>query len=117
MCFVGRSLDIALSNKQLDVVKGRVREYRQNVDTYHELWFKKCTELAADLKTTLTMPRRANLSTNRDHPADTIEEFYKRSFTIPMLGKLIISNDFSWRLREDYFHNIAEGFILVELTL
>ena len=79
---LGRDIDVAMADKEIDMVKDRLKLYREQVEEFHEKWHKEAKLLALKINIEESMPRtkRANC------PASAPSEYYLRTLTIPMLG-------------------------------
>ena len=87
---LGRSLDIALSNTEVGVVKQKISTYRSSVDVYHDIWYAQCQELAEQLGVEITMPRRcARQSMRSNTPSADARDYFRRVITVPVLGMML----------------------------
>lgn len=87
LCFLGRSLDIALAKSEIDLVRQKLLEYRERVDTYHTAWYEEALSLAVSLDITESKPRTCARMQHRSNiPAEDPSTYYKRVVTIPTLG-------------------------------
>ena len=84
-----KSIDII---KGLDLIKTLLSVFvlaRNNVDDYHNEWYAKAIELANIKHVSEVKPRVCKIMTHKEnYPSDTISDFYKRSFTIPLLEEV-----------------------------
>ena len=87
-----------LTSKKNDIADGvdmitslinRVSIIRENVEEYHDEWFKEACLIANRLHIPISKPRTNKRQIFRDnHSADTIISFYRVSLTIPLLDTL-----------------------------
>ena len=93
MCYTysGRSIDIALATKEVEVVTNRFMEYRSANDKFHEVWMNQAEELAKSLGITPTTPRISSKQLYRSNmPSESISQYYQRVISIPMLGMVYV---------------------------
>lgn len=85
-----RSLDIGLAFQQVSLVKSCLQDCRKEVEEFHSKCFDQATRLAVELDIPVTKPRTCKRQTKRDNmPAETIEDYFRMSITIPFLDHLI----------------------------
>jgi hypothetical protein len=85
--YLGRCIDVAYAQSQVESVIDKLKLFRNSVDTYHEEWFAQALLLAERLGVQACIPRRAARQVNRNNmPAETESDYYKLVITIPMLG-------------------------------
>ncbi|KAH3864340.1 52 kDa repressor of the inhibitor of the protein kinase-like [Dreissena polymorpha] len=86
----GRSVDVVKAMLEVSVVQDAIQDIRTNIDTYHELWFKETTTIAAKLDVQPSKPRTCGRQTKRDNiEAGTPEDYYKRNMTIPFVDSFL----------------------------
>ena len=86
--FLGRALDVAQAGDSIATTKTKVRTFRENVDRYHSIWYKKAVEVAEGLGVQPVAPRVTSRQRNRTNVvASDPEEYYRRALTIPLLGR------------------------------
>lgn len=77
-----------MAQSEINAVKNTLTQYRQNVDSFHSLWFSAAVTLADEVGISQSMPRICNTQANRTNvPYKDPEEYYRRALTIPFLGK------------------------------
>ena len=92
-------LDISAVYEAVDNNLRTLKEARQDVDKKHKEWYHHAKLLAIENNIPITMPRTAPIQRHREnHEADTIEEYYRRSLTIPFLDTIITELEERFRL-------------------
>ena len=62
-----------------------------NIDRYHQKWYQKAVDIGKTIGSDPKMPRLAGLSKHRDNtPANSAEEYFRRSITLPCLNEVSI---------------------------
>ena len=92
-------ISISLQSNTQDVMKAMtevqnviqaLQEQRDNVDDFHTRIYGAMVAMADSVNVQPTAPRRVNRQRHRANaPAGTVEEYYKRNVTIPVLDELI----------------------------
>lgn len=80
-------MDVANASAAIDKVTAKLDMYRENVDQLHPIWFESCKTLADSCGVEEVLPRRVGRQANRDNTPGSPREFFKRTVTIPVLGK------------------------------
>ena len=86
-----RSTDICTAYREASIVMRVLTDVRENVNQNHNQWYKSAVDLSAQINgSPPSMPRRCGRQSQRDNvPAQTPEEYYKRSLTIPFLDHML----------------------------
>ena len=86
-----RSTDICTAYREASIVMRVLTDVRENVNQNHNQWYKSAVDLSAQInRSPPSMPRRCGRQSQRDNvPAQTPEEYYKRSLTIPFLDHML----------------------------
>ncbi|XP_062504805.1 52 kDa repressor of the inhibitor of the protein kinase-like [Corticium candelabrum] len=78
------------ANRSVDDVRTALEKVLSRVSGDFSSWYKKASEIAAAVKVDPSLPRVCNRQRNRDNvPAETPEEYYRRSLGIPYLEELV----------------------------
>lgn len=86
-CLTGRSIDIAFARNSIDEVYKTLKGYREDMDSYHKLWYQEAKELAVKLGVDEKVPRVCSRQTSRsNYRAESPEAYYRQAITIPTLG-------------------------------
>ncbi|XP_074658629.1 52 kDa repressor of the inhibitor of the protein kinase-like [Tubulanus polymorphus] len=86
----GRSEDILSAYNSIEIVKATIKSVRSDINAVFSSWFEEITNLAAQNGIAPSKPRTCNRQTQRgNYPADTPEEYYRRSLVIPYIDGLI----------------------------
>ena len=87
------ALDVFASFNLIEAVKAELQFNRDHVDTYHAgIWATMMKTNDALELSSPRIPRRARLQQHRDNtPADTVETYYRRTVTTPLLDRMIVS--------------------------
>ena len=86
----GRAQDVIRAYRSVDDVRTALEELRSRVSGDFSSWYKEACEIAAAVKVDPSLPRVCNRQRNRDNaPAETPEEYYRRSLGIPYLEELV----------------------------
>ena len=80
--------DIVRGGNHVKITHKRVKEIRQDVDKHHATWFSESTVMAEKVGEEPRIPRRCARQIQRNVPATTPSEYYKRAISIPMLDHL-----------------------------
>ena len=84
-----RALDILQAMDHIATLKQVLTDARSGIDEQFHLIFINASRCASKHSVAITMPRRCGRQTAREnHPGDTAEEYYRRSFAIPFLDHL-----------------------------
>ncbi|XP_057316227.1 52 kDa repressor of the inhibitor of the protein kinase-like [Hydractinia symbiolongicarpus] len=84
-----RANDIMDGIHMIDALKSRTTMVRNNIDYYHEKWYKEASDLAKELHVTEASPRTSGITLFRSNtPSENPSDHYKRNITIPMLDHL-----------------------------
>ena len=84
---LGRAIDVSSAASEVNAVKRRLHEYRENVDICHDDWYAEALLLAKKVNVQELMPRNCSRMTHRSNvDAESASTYYKRTITIPMLG-------------------------------
>lgn len=80
-------MDIVSATDMIGGCERTLRNFRSDVEKYHADWFQMACNLASGLNTEPSIPRVCGRQTHRNnHPAESPEQYYKRTITIPFLG-------------------------------
>lgn len=110
-----RRLDVVKALKNVSLVKSSIQECRDSIDDSHGDWYREAVTLAEEFDIPITKPRTCRRQTQRNNiPADTPEDYYKKSISIPMLDHLLeeMKTRFS-----DLHQRAALGLMLVPTEL
>ena len=97
---VVRGLSVSLQSTALDITKAygyvsetveNLEDLRMNVVVNNTTWFEEAQKMSEGVGAECpSIPRRCGTQRNRDnHPADSAEEYFRRTITIPFLDHLI----------------------------
>ena len=109
-------LDICEAYRYVQQTKQSLQHIRDNIDDLHLQWFKlaraTCEAVEGDIP---AVPRCCGRQRGRDNvPAHELEEYFKRSVTIPFLDHLV--NELKQRFRSDQ-QCVVQGFILIPAVM
>lgn len=63
---------------------------RENIDVHHRQWYEEASDMALKVGTNPSMPRIVGRQTQLSNVvADSPEEYYRRSVTIPFVDHLL----------------------------
>ena len=86
----GRSIELMEAYQSVAVVTETIEKVRLQVEEYHGLWFKDIEKMAEKLSVEVKVPRLCGRQINRSNvPADSPEEYFRKSITIPFLDHMI----------------------------
>ena len=81
--------DLLQAVKHVSVLKQVITDARADVDRQYHSLFLNASKCAEQYDVSVNPPRRCQRQTAREnHPADTTEEYYRRSLAIPFLDHL-----------------------------
>ena len=106
--------DIVRGWNHVKITHKRVKEIRQDVDKHHATWFSESTVMAEKVGEEPRIPRRFARQIQRNVPATTPSEYYKRAISIPMLDHL--ESEINSRFTE-LQRTAAKGISIVPATL
>ena len=86
-----RSMDICTAYREANTVRTVLTEIRDNIDQHHKAWYETAVELSEKIHGSApSIPRRCSRQTQRANvPAETPEEFYRRSLTVSFIDHMI----------------------------
>ena len=86
-----QSIDICTAYREANVVKSVLTDVRKNINQNNNRWYNLAVQLSARVNgNSPSIPRRCSRQTQRDNvPAETPEEYYRRSLTIPFLDHIL----------------------------
>ena len=85
-----KTLDISSVYDAVDNVIAALGDCHTNVERKHVEWFGYAASLASDLDVAITKPRVVKKQVYREnHQSSSIEEYYRRSLTVPFLSGVI----------------------------
>lgn len=90
MCLqiAGRTIDLAQSDEEVKKVKLTIRRYRDEVDVYHDAWYKKAVGLATQLGIEPMIPRMYGRQAHRNNvPVTDVSNYFKHAITLHLLDK------------------------------
>ena len=87
-----RARDVVDAYKKIANISNCFQGLRENIDAvFSGTWFQEDSDVAESFGTTITMLRSSDRQTLREnHPADTAEEYYRRSVAVPFLDHLVL---------------------------
>ena len=86
----GAHIDIIEGLKQVDIMMKSLNTARNLIDSYHEIWFQKATEIANEVGAPITNRRICRRQVNRSNiPAESVNDYFKRNVSIKFLDHLI----------------------------
>ena len=81
--------DIVAGLHLIQSLKNLFVAMRNEIDQYHDRWYKKVIELANKVDVIESKPRTCGRQVHRGNaPATSISEYYKRNITIPLIDHL-----------------------------
>ncbi|XP_057291325.1 52 kDa repressor of the inhibitor of the protein kinase-like [Hydractinia symbiolongicarpus] len=84
-----KSIDIMDSIDLIKTLQNVLRQTRNNVDHFHDLWYKETLSLCAKVGIEEEKKRTVGRQINRDnHPFTCMSDFYKKAVTNPLLDHL-----------------------------
>ena len=85
-----RDMDIYFALKMIDEVISNILALRSNIDETFEVWYKQVQTLADAIGSVEETPRRTKAQRFRSNvPAESPQEYYKRSVLIPFIDELL----------------------------
>uniref|UniRef100_A0A8D8ZFX7 52 kDa repressor of the inhibitor of the protein kinase n=1 Tax=Cacopsylla melanoneura TaxID=428564 RepID=A0A8D8ZFX7_9HEMI len=87
-----KSLDLLNCTDHVNTISSLIKEHRENVDDTAKGIMFEVNEIADQLNITIAAPRTSKTQTHRTNtPANSTDEYFKRSIIIPYLDSLIMS--------------------------
>ena len=84
-----REIDIVKGYAEIERIVATVVSTREKIDEKHREWYEEAERFAASVNTSPSMPRTCLRQLLRDNqPADTPEDYYRRTVSIPFLDHL-----------------------------
>lgn len=78
--------------KGLDLIKTLLNVFeliRVDIQNKHSIWYKEALEIATSVNLDESKPRSCfRMTLKENHPSNNVSEFYKRSFTIPLIDEV-----------------------------
>ena len=110
------TIDILQRMNLITALKDLCSNMRHNIDDYHEKWYKEAILIAGKHNVLEKVPRICSKQTNSaDQPSRTPSEYYKRSFTVPVIGHL--DDDLNARFAEKHLKIFDGLFIIPDVML
>ena len=82
--------DIVQAVSEVTTLTSTFKEVRENVDPYHDDWFKTVSDMCTEVGTTPSMSRICGRQRHRaSTPASSPSEYFRRTITVPMLDHLL----------------------------
>lgn len=82
--------DYSSAMSYVTTTRDTVQSYRDNVDAQHSVWYQQAKTIAESLDIEIKKPRTCGRQTHRSNvPADSVEDYYRKSVTIPFLDHLL----------------------------
>ena len=89
-----KAKDVVAAYGEISAVKTTVKGFRDDVIATFSSWFQEASRMAATADSDLRRPRGAERQTCRSNPpAETTEDYFRRSIGIPFLDHLIAQLD------------------------
>ncbi len=86
----GAHIDIIEGLKQVHIMMKSLNTARNLIDSYHDTWFQKATEIANEIGAPITNRRLCRRQVNRSNiPAESVKDYFKRNVSIKFLDHLI----------------------------
>ena len=90
----GRYIDVVRAHKDIEAVKSTLKEFRSNVESFHDRHYHEAFQLAALLDVEESAPRLAGRQQHRQNvPATSTAEYYRLNVTVPLLDHIISELD------------------------
>ena len=111
-----KSVDIFDGLHLIESLKALVITRRQEIDEFHNKWYKKTLTLTEKINITEIMSRVAGTQIDRSNThAESVSDYYKRTITIPLLEFLMCELDY--RFDSSKTEAIFNGFVIVPVKL
>ena len=109
-----RDMDIYFALKIIDEVISNIHALRSNIDEAFDVWYKQAQSLADAIGSVEETPRRTKAQRFRANvPAESPQEYYKRSVLIPFIDELLQQLDDTCRFSMDNTHVIQCLFSII----
>ena len=87
----GKAIDIVRAHTCVDLVQKSLQNVRDKIDDFSITWYEEACNLSEDVGVAPSIPRNAGRMQHRSNiPASTVEEYYKRNVTLPLVDHLLM---------------------------
>ena len=85
----GKSIDIMDGIHLINTTKNDFTNFRNSIDSYHDIWYAETLNLAEKVEVEESKPRTVGRQMTRSNPPyKSISEYYKRTITIPLVDHI-----------------------------